>query len=262
MGRVGRTLVALVLLAAAVGCSTAPGGPSRASDAATVSSPATTMSDDDDSASPNPSGTATVSPPHGREPRFSGRIATIGPALRRQLVGRNWHPGCPVPIGDLRVVTVDYWGFGGREHHGPLVVNERVAADVRWVFAQLFEARFRIFRIALPARYRPRRPIDRFSTRNVSAAFNCRPATGNPGSLSQHSYGWAIDINPLQNPYVRGDGTVLARAAAPYRDRSRNERGMIHPGDVVVRSFAAIGWGWGGHWHSIKDYMHFSATGT
>ena len=195
-------------------------------------------------------------------PRFSGRISVIGPALRRQLVGRNWHAGCPVPIEDLRVLTVDYWGFDGSERRGPLVVNESVAADVRSVFARLFDARFRIFRIALPARYRPQRPIDWFSTRNVTAAFNCRPATENEGSLSQHSYGWAIDINPLQNPYVRGDGTVLRRAAAPYRDRSRNQRGMIHPGDVVVRSFAAIGWSWGGDWRSIKDYMHFSLTGT
>jgi SpoIID/LytB domain protein len=195
------------------------------------------------------------------EPTFQASIARIDPALRRELVGRNWHPGCPVPIADLRVVTVGYWGFDGRVHRGPLVVNARVATDVRWVFARLFDARFRIAEIALPARYRPRRPIDWFSTRNVTAAFNCRPATENPGSLSQHAYGWAIDINPLQNPYVRGDGTVLRRAAAPYRDRSRRRRGMIRANDVVVRSFAAIGWAWGGGWHSIKDYMHFSLTG-
>jgi hypothetical protein len=36
---------------------------------------------------------------------------------------------------------------------------------------------------------------------------------------------------------------------------------MIHPHDVVVRAFAGIGWGWGGDWHSLKDYMHFSLTG-
>jgi hypothetical protein len=141
------------------------------------------------------------------------------------------------------------------------VVHHRVARDVRWVFGRLFEARFRIERIALPARYRPQRPIDWLSTRNVTAAFNCRPATENPGSLSQHAYGWAIDVNPLQNPYVRGDGTVLRRAAAPYRDRGRHRRGMIRADGVVVRAFAAIGWSWGGDWRSIKDYMHFSLTG-
>ena len=79
--------------------------------------------------------------------------------------------------------------------------------------------------------------------------------------LSEHSYGWAIDINPLQNPYVRNDGTTLRYIARPYRNRSLHRKGMIHEGDVVVRSFAAIGWEWGGHWHTLKDYMHFSLTG-
>jgi hypothetical protein len=182
--------------------------------------------------------------------------------MRNRLVGRDWHPGCPVAIDDLRLVRVSYWSFEGDVRSGPLIVHRSVARDVLWVFERLFRARFPIHRIELPPRYRPPRPSDRFSTRNLTAAFNCRPATDSPGSLSQHSYGWAIDINPLQNPYVRSDGSVLRRAVKPYLDRTLRRMGMIHPGDVVVRSFARIGWGWGGTWSSIKDYMHFSATGT
>lgn len=98
------------------------------------------------------------------------------------------------------------------------------------------------------------------SRRSVTASFNCRPATGST-SLSHHSYGWAVDINPLQNPYVRGDGTVLRAVALPYRNRSLDRKGMIHEGDIVVRSFDRIGWEWGGRWHTLKDYMHFSLTG-
>jgi SpoIID/LytB domain protein len=191
---------------------------------------------------------------------FTGSISPIGPALRATLVGRNWHPGCPVPIDDLRVVRVRYHTFTGGVETGPLVVHQRVAADVLWVFRRLYRAGFPIHRIGLPPRYRPPRPKDWYSTRDLTSSFNCRPATGNPGSLSQHSYGWAIDINPLENPYFK-DGKVLRRAAKPFTDRSRDVRGMIHPGDVVVRSFAAIGWGWGGDWHTLKDYMHFSLTG-
>jgi D-alanyl-D-alanine carboxypeptidase len=193
--------------------------------------------------------------------RFDGRVEPIDAALRRRLAGRNWHPGCPVPIRNLRLVRVRYWNFDGEVRTGPLIVNERVARDVVWVFGRLFRARFPIDRIALPAAYRPPLPRDWFSTSDVTAAFNCRPATGSTSVLSQHSYGWAIDINPLQNPYVRSDGTVLRRAVRPYLDRSLNRRGMIHAGDVVVRSFARIGWGWGGDWHTLKDYMHFSLTG-
>jgi hypothetical protein len=204
-----------------------------------------------------PTASAVVSVP----PRFVGRVAPIGPALRHGLVGRTWHPGCPVPIRDLRLVRVRYWNFDGDVRTGPLIVHERVARDVVWVFRQLFRARFPIRRIALAPAYRPPRPEDWFSTSDISAAFNCRPATGSMSVLSQHSYGWAIDINPLQNPYVRSDGTVLRRAVKPYLDRSLHRPGMIHPGDIVVRSFARIGWEWGGNWHALKDYMHFSLTG-
>lgn len=193
--------------------------------------------------------------------RFIGSIHRIGLSLRRSVVGRNWHPGCPVGIEDLRLVRVSYQDFRAVVRRGPLIVHEDMAADVLWVFRRIFDAGFRIHRIALPPRYRPPRPEDRLSTRNLTSAFNCRPATGNPGSLSHHSYGWAIDINPVQNPYVRSDGSVLRRVVKPYRDRTIRHPGMISPGSIVVRSFARIGWSWGGDWNTLKDYMHFSATG-
>lgn len=193
-------------------------------------------------------------------PRFEAWIEPLRGSLRAEVVDRNWHPGCPVPIKDLRIARVRYWGFDGDVHDGPLVLNEVVVDDVVGVFRRLFQAAFPIKHIALARRYRPN--ADRWnSTRDTTASFNCRPVTDVPGSVSQHSYGWAVDINPLQNPYVRGDGSVLRKAAKPYRDRSRRRRGMIHPGDIVVRSFARIGWEWGGDWTTIKDYMHFSATG-
>ena len=101
---------------------------------------------------------------------------------------------------------------------------------------------------------------DRSMAANNTSAFNCRSVTGDPGVWSQHSYGWAIDINPVQNPYLSGR-TVLPPAGRTYADRSRQQPGMIHGGDPVVRAFASIGWGWGGAWHSFQDYQHFSATG-
>ncbi|HEV8565266.1 MAG TPA: M15 family metallopeptidase [Actinomycetota bacterium] len=166
-----------------------------------------------------------------------------------------------MPLEDLRVVRVSYWGFDGEVKSGPLVLNEMVAEDVLWVFGRLFRHDFAIKRIGLAAKYHPPRPSDYHSHRNVTSSFNCRPVTDNPGALSQHSYGWAIDINPLQNPYVRADGSVLRRPALAYLNRSQDLPGMIHPGDVVVRSFTRIGWEWGGDFTSIKDYMHFSLTG-
>jgi hypothetical protein len=206
---------------------------------------------------------STAAPEHPpTRARFVGSIARIDAPTRRHLLKKNWHPGCPVPLRDLRVVNVSYWGFNGEVKSGPLVLNESVAEDVLGVFRTLFRHRFPIKRIALAAKYHPPRPSDYHSHRDVTASFNCRPVTENPGALSQHSYGWAIDINPLQNPYVRSDGTVLRRPALAYLDRTQDLPGMIHAGDVVVRAFARIGWGWGGDFQTIKDYMHFSLTGT
>jgi hypothetical protein len=187
-------------------------------------------------------------------------IHAIGPDLREELTGRNWHPGCPVGLDDLVEVTVRYVDFHGDVRSGPLIVARSVARDVLWVFRRLFRNGFPIKHVAIPRKWHPTRRADFFTTRSVTAGFNCRPVTEGT-TFSQHAYGWAIDINPLQNPYVRADGSVLRRAARAYLDRSQDLPGMIHPGDVVVRSFARIGWEWGGDYQSIKDYMHFSLTG-
>jgi hypothetical protein len=174
------------------------------------------------------------------------------------MTGLSWRPECPVPIEDLRLVTLTHWGYDGRVHQGMLVVHEDEARPVVKVFRRLFRARFPIRRMQLVDEYGA--DDDRSMAANNTSAFNCRPVTGGSG-WSQHSYGWAIDINPIQNPYVASDGTVLPPEGAAYVDRTRTARGMIHDGDVVVRAFAAIGWEWGGRFQSIKDYQHFSATG-
>jgi hypothetical protein len=236
----------LVLTMVVVGCSASAGGPGDAS------------------GSPRALGaTAARSPEAGATvgdalPRWG--IHAIGPDLREELAGRNWHPGCPVGLDDLREVAVRYVDFHGDVRSGPLIVARSVAHDVLWVFRQLFRHGFPIKHVAIPRKWHPTRRSDFFTTRSVTAGFNCRPVTEGT-SFSQHAYGWAIDINPLQNPYVRADGSVLRRAARAYLDRSQDLPGMIHPGDVVVRSFARIGWEWGGDYQTIKDYMHFSQTG-
>ena len=244
-----RALVAFVAVLA-TSCSAAATAPEAPSPLPRASSTVTSVGDA--SASP------TAQP---RSERFDGSIERIDRELRSKIVGRSWHPGCPVPIRDLRAVEISYWNFQGTVRTGPLIVNEQVADDVLWVFRRLFRARFPIKRLVLPPRWHPPRPSDYWDPKPTSptAAFNCRPAVGST-TLSQHSYGWAIDINPLQNPYVRSDGSTLRAIARPYRDRSLHRKGMIHDGDVVVRSFDAIGWGWGGRWHTLKDYMHFSLT--
>lgn len=198
---------------------------------------------------------------------FHGKVDELPAALAAEMRGRTWKPGCPVPLDGLSLLHFNYWGFGGNVLRGPMVVNASVAEDVLWVFRQLYDARFPIKRVSLSTPFHPKafaehRRID--SNRSVTASFNCRPvvtATGPGDDYSQHAYGLAIDLNPLQNPYVTTDGFVRNRAAEPYTDRSRDLEGMIHEGGIVFRSFATIGWEWGGNWSGDKDYMHFSLLG-
>jgi D-alanyl-D-alanine carboxypeptidase-like protein len=92
-----------------------------------------------------------------------------------------------------------------------------------------------------------------------TAAFNCRPVAGT-SRWSEHAYGRAIDIDPVENPYVDGSH-VSPPAGAAFLDRTQPRPGLIRTGDAVVRAFAEVGWGWGGNFNSAKDYQHFSATG-
>jgi hypothetical protein len=264
--RAGVSLAALcaVLL---VACGPSSGG----SESGGASSPAVGTASEAPSPSAGatgPSGTTGAEPPPADRSGFKGKVDLLPAGLAAEMRGTTWKPGCPVPMEDLRVLHFNYWGFGGNIERGPMVVNASAADDVLWVFHQLFDARFPIKKVALATEFKPKsfaqhRRIT--SHRSVTASFNCRPvvtALGPADTFSQHSYGLAIDLNPVQNPYVTSDGFVRNRAAEPYLDRSRDLEGMIHQDDVVFRSFAAIGWAWGGDWSGDKDYMHFSQSGT
>jgi hypothetical protein len=188
---------------------------------------------------------------------FRGTIAPVGAEQRARMKGVSWHVGCPVALRDLRELTLTHWGFDGRVRVGTLIVRRDVAEDVLSVMRTLYAARFPFRRIV---------PIDAYGAsdyRSIEAdntsGFNCRYVSGTT-RWSEHAYGRAVDVNPLENPYVSQNGTRHPRSR-PYLDRARRATGMIHAGDVVVRSFAAIGWSWGGYWHTAKDYQHFSATG-
>ena len=66
-----------------------------------------------------------------------------------------------------------------------------------------------------------------------TSAFNCRFVAGSDGVWSEHAYGRALDLNPLENPYVTESGYVSPPAGAPFADRSRHRRGMVHRGGPV-----------------------------
>ncbi len=194
--------------------------------------------------------------PQTPPPGFYSEITIIDADLAERMES-SWRAGCPVPLSDLRYVLVDYWGFDGREYRGELVVHADWAEEIVAVFDDLFQARYPFEQVVLIDEYDG---DDRRSmAANNTSAFNCRFVSGTT-RWSEHAYGRAIDINPVQNPYVRGT-VIQPPAGAAYVDRSLDLPGMIHAGDRVFAAFEAIGWSWGGDWISSKDYQHFSATG-
>jgi len=172
-------------------------------------------------------------------------------------MGTTWQPACPVRLTELRYVTLSYWGFDGRPHTGELIVNTRVVHDVLAVFRRLYEARFPIEEMRLVTSADLDAPPT--GDGNNTAGFVCRRARGQ-SRWSAHAYGLAIDLDPFQNPYQHDD-LVLPELASAYLDRSRVRPGMVLPGSVAVRAFAAVGWTWGGRWQASRDPMHFSVTG-
>jgi D-alanyl-D-alanine carboxypeptidase len=184
-------------------------------------------------------------------------------AERALLVrAREYHTGCPVPLSGLRVLSVSYRGWDGKPHVGQMVVNARAVAPLTAVFRKLYAMRFPIRYMSLADAYGPSQP----ASGDVTASFECRQAVPSPctggtgtGHWSEHAYGEAVDLNPLENPYV-GCGQTRDRLAVSFMKRTPLRRGMVTP--AVLAAFESVGWGWGGSWSgSTKDYMHFSETG-
>jgi hypothetical protein len=170
----------------------------------------------------------------------------------------SWHRGCPVAPAQLRRVRLTYWGFDRRAHTGSLIVRVDVVRDVVRVFRRLYAARFPIRRMRSIDAYHG--VDERSLAADNTAGFNCRYVIGpGPRRWSSHAYGLAIDVNPVENPYIER-GRVHPRAGRAYLNRVRVRSGMAVPGGVLVRAFASVGWPWGGRW-TPPDYQHFSKTG-
>ncbi|GIE69569.1 M15 family metallopeptidase [Actinoplanes palleronii] len=201
-------------------------------------------------------GAIGVAAPAAADDGYRASIQAIDVAAAKAMTGVSWRRGCPVRISDLRRVELTHWGFDGVRHRGELIVNQAVARSVVEVFHTLYSMRFPI---------RTMLPVDRFGADdNASMAadntsgFNCRPITGSTSGFSVHSYGKAIDLNTLENPYVKGT-VVQPPAGKAFMNREKVRPGMIKHGDPVWRAFTTHGFTWGGDWTSLKDYQHFEA---
>lgn len=176
-----------------------------------------------------------------------------------RMKGVSWHRNLRCPSRNkLALLRIPHWDFSYIRRTGEMIVARDSADDILKVFASLYEEGYPIEQMV---------PVHKFDgndnksmAANNTSAFNCRLKTSKRG-LSEHSYGRAIDINPVQNPYVRR-GRAQPAAGRLYTSRKRRKhKAMIMRNDAVVRAFRKVGWRWGGHWRSVKDYQHFSKNG-
>lgn len=174
--------------------------------------------------------------------------------LKSSMVDKGiWSLSCPIPLERLKVIQVYYYDFNYNKKDGEIVVLDIASQYVINIFKELFSIKFPIFTIS---------PINEFDgddqasmEANNSSGFNYRKILGE-SSLSIHSYGLAIDINPKQNPYIK-DGKIMPTTSEEYISRSNYKKGMISL--EIASIFAKNGFSiWGGNWNkSYKDYHHF-----
>lgn len=170
----------------------------------------------------------------------------------KKMMESHSNRACKAMINELVLVKVKYWGFDDTEHLGFLIIHKSLADDVVAIFKELRAIRFPIQALQpIPKQLQKMPNIHD----NTTDSFSCRSVTDQPGIMSQHSYGRAIDINPFMNPYVKGCLIIPANAKL-HIDRIRPEKGKIIPNSAVTAIFAKYGWDWGGNWYDVKDYQH------
>lgn len=179
--------------------------------------------------------------------------ATVDSNMTYNQAMKNLPKNCPNSIkANQRVLTVYYYGYDWKLHQGQIVIHKRLAQDIEDIFALAYRHKFPI-RSAIPvSRYNW--SDDNSINANNTSSFNYRNIA-NTSDISKHAYGFAIDINPFQNPNIEND--KVFPKGAKYNPKINGTLTGNHP---IVKKFLELGWKWGGDWKTPKDYQHFQKT--
>ncbi len=176
------------------------------------------------------------------------------------LDGDSWRKGCPVALSDLRYIQVSHYDFKGKTQTGELIMHRSVAKEITEIFGELYRIGYPINKMSLVSDFggSDYNSIEKDNT----SAFNCRNVTGGQ-KWSKHAYGLAIDINPIENPYLKKGKHSSHTKSRPFEKRTH--RNLAKPRDIAIllrndratQAFLGRGWTWGGDWKYVKDYQHF-----
>lgn len=192
------------------------------------------------------------------------RIYEIAPndAVYQRIIGKSYVENPNISLSDLRYIKLLHYNYNHEIQVGELITNKDLASDMINVFSQLYDQQYEIYSMYL---------IDEFwagngdDTDTASCDANntscfCYRAQTNSTKLSNHALGRAIDINPVENPYVlykNGKAIWYHENSNGYIDRSVIKPHMITTSDASYIAFRNAGYTWGGAWNSVKDYQHF-----
>ncbi len=179
--------------------------------------------------------------------------------IKRLITGLSYptdDTNCEISYDELRYINLLHYDFEGNIKEGALIVNAALADEVTEIFYLLYKEKYPLTSVNLVDKYGECADDNISMAANNTSAFNYRYVAGTK-KLSLHSFGAAIDINPMLNPYVK-NGSVSPENGAAYANRSLNFAGKIDENDICYKLFTQRGWSWGGHFKSSKDYQHFS----
>ena len=197
---------------------------------------------------------------------FSSSMIVEGDPVFERIIDRSFRYNDNIALSDLRYIKLIHRNFSGETQVGEIIVNAAIEADVIDIFMQFYMYGYQINSMYLIDNFwRGDGDSSDFASIDVdnTSAFCYRTVTGSSTNLSNHAYGLAIDLNPLENPYVRYDGDgygVCAHDNAQAYVNNRSSASMPHVidhEDLAYQLFADHGFTWGGDWNNPKDYQHF-----
>ena len=179
-------------------------------------------------------------------------------AVIEKIKWNSWREGAPVALEDLAYITVKHYDLNGNISTGEIIFHKNLAPEQLEIFHELFEAKYPIDKMLLVDNYHADDGMSMVD--NNSYAFCSRKVFAG-SSVSIHSYGCAIDMNPRINPYIK-NGVVYPKGGEDYVDRSKSVPGIIKENDACHQIFTKYGYHWGGAPScKNKDYHHFEKIG-
>jgi hypothetical protein len=180
----------------------------------------------------------------------------------QKINGKSYIENPYVSLDDLRYLKVLHYNFEHGVQVGEIIVSTELTEEFLEIFQELFDKEYEIYSMFLVEDFWTGDALttdDASCVANNTSGFSYRMITMG-GSLSRHAYGKAIDVNPVQNPFIEYSNGVAYwydSKADPYIDRAADLPHMIRYEDACFIAFDKRGYTWGGDWTSPKDYQHF-----